>query len=726
MDDVRRARRIDDHPPLPPEAPIAMPEQSLVTGRQSPERPPTSPTGMALRRTALLAATAALTGIAAYQMYLVLAVNTLTVLEATVLALYVVLFAWIAFSFCTAFVGFLSLTLGRARTLGIDADAPLPAPATRTALLAPTYNEDPVRLMGRIEAMYGSLADLAVLRQFDVFILSDTSDADIWIAEEAQFLRLRARTGGHAQIFYRHRSSNEGRKAGNVAEWVRRFGGRYGQMIVLDADSLMSGETIVRLVAALEGHPRVGLIQTLPTVIGAKTLFARLQQFAGRVYGPVVGHGLAWWFGAEGNYWGHNAVIRVAAFAASAGLPTLRGPQPFGGKILSHDFVEAALLRRAGWAVHMAPRLAGSFEESPPSLTDHAIRDRRWCQGNLQHLAVLPGRGLHWVSRLHLLTGIGAYVTAPIWLLFLVVGLLISLQAHFIRPEYFARGFVLFPQWPAEDPVRAARVFAGTFGLLLAPKLLGVLAMTTQREARRAAGGAARACVSMLIETLISGLIAPIAMSMQSRAVAQILRGRDAGWRVQRRDDGSLPLREIIRGYLGQTVLGVALAAAAYAISLPLLWWMSPVICGLVLAIPLAALTALPDRQLRPLRLLMIPEESNPPDIVIRADRLHADLAPSASGGGALQLLLADDVLCDLHRGALEERRRRRGEVDVDLVVALAKLEEASTLTDALQVLSPPEKMALLSNRRGFDALMERANAKGDDVAEGSSHTESG
>ncbi|MBV8752909.1 MAG: glucans biosynthesis glucosyltransferase MdoH [Hyphomicrobiales bacterium] len=709
MDAVRDAEDLW-HPPLPPEAPLVMPVQSLGTGRRARERPPTSPRGIGLRRAALIAATVALTALAAYQMYLVFAAGALTVLEALVLALFVVLFAWVAFSFCTACIGFVALMFGGGRTLGIDLEAPPPALSTRTALLAPTYNEDPVRLTARIEAMVGALSDVGVMPHFDVFILSDTLDPDIWIAEEAAFLRLRARTGADAQIFYRHRASNEGRKAGNIGEWVRRFGGGYQQMIVLDADSLMSGATIVQLAAAMERHPRVGIIQTLPTIVGGRTLFARLQQFAGRVYGPLIGYGLAWWFGADGNYWGHNAAIRVAAFAAAAGLPPLRGPKPFGGTILSHDFIEAALMRRAGWAVHMAPALGGSFEEAPPSLTDHAIRDRRWCQGNLQHIAVLPARGLHWVSRLHLMIGIGAYLTAPMWLLFLILGLLISLQAHFIRPEYFPRGFALFPQWPVVDPVRAAYVFAGTFGLLLLPKLLGLLALASERDTRRGAGGAARACAGVLIETLISGLMAPVLMSMQSRAVAQILRGRDAGWHAQRRDDGTLPLREIVRGYLGQTALGVALAAAAYAISLPLLWWMSPVILGLLLAVPLAALTARPDRGLRALGLLAIPEERDPPEIVARANHLLAARATAERDDEAVSLLSGDPALLDLHRSMLTERERRRGDIEVDLVVALAKLEETTTVAEALEVLTPREKMALLSSRRGVDALMARAS----------------
>ena len=295
-------------------------------------------------------------------------------------------------------------------------------------MLLPTYNEDPHRIMARLRAMYESVDLSGYGSRFDWFVLSDTTNPSIWIAEEKCFLRLRRECGAN-NIYYRHRRENTARKSGNIEDWVTRFGAGYDHMIILDADSLMTADTIVRLVSAMETHPGVALIQTLPVVVNAKTLFARLQQFSGRLYGPLIAAGIAWWHGSEGNYWGHNAIIRVRAFAQDAGLPELHGRKPFGGHILSHDFVEAALMRRGGWAIRMAPTLGGSFEECPPSLLDFAARDRRWCQGNLQHLAVLPARGLHWVSRLHLLTGIGSYLTAPLWLLFLLLGILISLQA---------------------------------------------------------------------------------------------------------------------------------------------------------------------------------------------------------------------------------------------------------------------------------------------------------
>ena len=541
---------------------------------------------------------------------------------------------------------------------------------------------------------------------FDIFILSDTTDPDIFIAEEATFLALRARLGD-ARVYYRHRPKNDAKKAGNIAEWLQRFGGYYDQMIVLDADSLMTGETLVRLVAAMQRNPAVGLIQTFPVMVNATTPFARVQQFAGRLYGPLIAYGLAWWHGADSNYWGHNAVLRTRAFAESAGLPTLSGPRPIGGHILSHDFVEAALMRRGGWAVMMAPALPGSYEESPPSLTEYAARDRRWCQGNLQHAGVLPARGLHWVTRLHLATGIGSYVAAPLWLLFLFTGILISLQAQFIRPEYFPKTFTLYPQWPAQDPVRAAYVFAGTMALLLLPKLFGYLAMLSDRTMRRGFGGAFRAFISMLAEIVISGLIAPVMMLIQSASVVQIVSGRDSGWNAQRRDDGSLPLGATTRRYGWHTAFGLLLALAAYEVSFSLFAWMTPVIVGLILAIPLAQWTANPaaGRSMRSRKLLLTPEESDPPEILERANALATELASSDPRSG-LERLFADPALLAAHRAMLPQAApRKRGEVETALVVGLAKLEDCATVEEAAAMLPRAEIMALLSDARGLDRL---------------------
>jgi membrane glycosyltransferase len=655
-----------------------------------------------------------MTAVAANEMYKVLTAGTLTVLAVVVLLLFVALFAWIALAFTSAICGFVSMVSGGEHRLGIASDGSLPDLDFRTALLMPTYNESTSRVMAGLQAIYESLAATGRLDRFDLFILSDTTDPDIWIAEEAAFLALRARTGGHDRIFYRHRRFNIERKAGNIGDWVRRFGGAYPQMLVLDADSVMSGEAIIRLAAAMAAHPDIGLIQTLPIIVNGVSLFARMQQFAGRIYGPLIAHGIAWWHGAEGNYWGHNAMIRTTAFAAQAGLPTLRGRKPFGGHILSHDFVEAALLRRGGWAIHMAPALLGSYEEGPPSLADLAVRDRRWCQGNLQHAAVLPGRGLHWISRLHLLMGIGSYITAPLWLTFLLASILISVQARFVRPDYFPAGRSLFPVWPVIDPVRAMWVFGGTMAILLAPKLLSYIVLLVQSEARRGCGGGVRAFLSLLIETLIAGLIAPVTMLTQSGHVAAILLGRDAGWQPQRRDDGSMPVAQVVRLYWRHTGLGLLFGGLAWLVSPFLALWMSPVVLGLALAIPLAALTAAaaPGRALRRVGLLRTPEELHPPAALAQAGSFYRALKDAeGSEENALTRLYRDPVLAAEHRRMLPPTRRRgQDPIDVPLLIALARIEEADTATDAWNAMNREERAAALSNAQALDRLLALAS----------------
>ncbi len=217
----------------------------------------------------------------------------------------------------------------------------------------PVYNEATARTFAAIEAMRAEIDATGLGDAFDYFVLSDSTQGDAWIAEERAFLDLRARWGADARLYYRHRAKNHHRKAGNIGDFVSRWGAAYDHMLVLDADSLMTGVCVVHLAAAMEADPDSGIIQSLPLIINRNTLFARVQQFAARIYGPVIATGLSVWSGRDGNYWGHNAIIRTRAFAASCGLPDLAGKPPFGGHVLSHDFVEAALIRRAGWSVTM-------------------------------------------------------------------------------------------------------------------------------------------------------------------------------------------------------------------------------------------------------------------------------------------------------------------------------------------------------------------------------------
>lgn len=619
---------------LPAESRLPMPEQSLREGQLQVPRQRTSPRMIGLRRFYILGGTAAMTAAASRMMWKVLAVNGISVLEACLLVLFVGLFAWIALSFAGAVAGFLTAVFDRGYKLGIDPDAPLPTVHTRTALLMPTYNEDPRRLLAGLQAIYESVAETGQLANFDFYVLSDTRRDDIGQAEEAAFHALCDAVGGHDRIFYRRRGDNSGRKAGNIADWVRRFGGAYPQMLILDADSLMTGDTIVRLVAGMEHNPDVGLIQTLPAVVGGRTLFARMQQFGGRVYGPVIGRGVAWWHGAESNYWGHNAIIRTQAFAEQAGLPSLPGKEPFGGHVLSHDFVEAALMRRGGWATHMVPYLKGSYEEGPPTLTDLLVRDRRWCQGNLQHAKVVGSKGLHWVSRMHMLVGIGHYFTAPMWAMLMLIGIAIPLfQGGIDLNEVLHLSPGVY--WRHQDETQVIRMFAITMVVLLSPKVLGYLAMLLEPVERRGCGGTIRAFISMLLETILAALMAPVVMYVQSRGVAEVLAGKDSGWDAQQRDDGGVSWLALARGYGGLSVFGLFMGALAYAVSPSLAAWMAPVVIGMVLAIPVVGFTSSRTAGvwMHRLGLMEIPEESAPPKVLVRAAELRRAAAEAHPAG---------------------------------------------------------------------------------------------
>ncbi|KPF97701.1 glucosyltransferase [Rhodopseudomonas sp. AAP120] len=685
--------------PLPAEAPLAMPAQSLSTPPRADRAPGRGPEW---RRALVMLAAAALTAAGVYEMVQVLKIGGITILEGVILALFTALFAWVSLSFVSALTGFVALCCGWRDALGVAADEPLPKLGDRVAMLLPTYNEDPHTVFARLQATRESVDLTGQGDQFDWFVLSDSTDPAIWAAEEACYLALAESSG---RLFYRHRPNNRARKSGNIEDWVTRFGAGYDSMVVLDADSVMTGEALVRLAAAMERHADVGLIQTLPVIVGARTLFARVQQFAGRMYGPMIAAGVAWWYGSESNYWGHNAIIRVAAFAACAGLPTLPGRKPFGGDILSHDFVEAALLRRAGWRIHMAPTLPGSYEECPPSLLDFAARDRRWCQGNLQHARLLPTRGLHWVSRLHFVTGIGAYITAPMWLLFLTAGIAISLQAQFVRPEYFPNAFSLFPHWPAQDPIRAAWVFGATIALLIVPKLLALILVLIRHDARRQFGGGWRAASGVVVETLLSALTAPVMMMFQSTAVAEILMGRDAGWQVQRRGDGAIPLREVMHRYAMPTLLGLLMATAALIVSWPLLLWMTPVILGLVLAIPVALITT---RAAGPAdSVLTTPEDRNPPAILERVPELAAMMHGKVCVGDPLDALRDDPQLRALHLAGLARHpQRRRGGIEADLAIARTLIDDAHGYAEAARWLGPREKRAVMGDSETLQRLL--------------------
>ncbi len=610
---------------LPAEAPLAMPEQRLDQAPGSRRAPASSPRGMGRRRAIVLGTSAALTLAAAWPVFATLQRGGLVVLELMAVLMFLVLFAWVAVSFVSAVAGFV-LVMTRARQpLGLSLAEAAPRLSATTALLVPTYNEDPARLMAGVQAICESLERTGQAGHFAVFVLSDTTRPEIARTEALEYRALRRRLRGAVPVYYRRREQNLGRKAGNIAEWVKRFGAAFPHMLILDADSLMEGRTIVRLASAMERHPDVALLQTLPTIVNGRTLFARMQQFASRVYGPVQAHGLAWWHGAEGNYWGHNAIIRTAAFAASAGLPELKGRKPFAGAVLSHDFVEAALLRRGGWALHLLPGVGGSYEEGPPSLGDMLLRDRRWCQGNLQHGGVIGARGLHWISRLHLGSGIVQYLVSPIWAMLMLVGLAIPMAQAALGSGQLRLDSLGIGRSASGGPDALLWIFVLTMSMLIVPKLLGLVATLADGPTRRGCGGTLRALGGVAIESVLTALVAPVTMYMHSRAVAEVLAGRDSGWNAQRRDDGSVGWGDLARSYGGMSLFGLAMAALVYAASPAMAAWMAPVLVGMVLCIPVAKLSSsnAVGAWLRARRLLLTPEERRPPAVLARASKLR-------------------------------------------------------------------------------------------------------
>jgi membrane glycosyltransferase len=688
-------------PIVPPRAPLAMPVQSLNRFGPNEVAIAANPRDLrlTLARIIVFGGALALTSYGGMEMYKVVSISGTTFLQYVLLILFITNFSWIALAATSAGLGMCWLVWRR-----IAAPPASPSPlTTRTAIVMPIYNERTDRCFAAVQAIHESVAATGEGAHFDFFILSDTTNPDIWIAEEIAFFALRERLGPAARVFYRHRAQNLGRKAGNIADFVTRWGGAYAHMIVLDADSLMTGPCVVALTRAMEKDPQAGIIQSLPTIVNRNTLFARLQQFAARFYGPIAAAGLSAWSGRDGNYWGHNAIIRLSAFAGHAGLPKLPGRPPFGGHILSHDFVEAALIRRGGWSVSMLPDLEGSYEEGPPSLIDLAVRDRRWCQGNLQHARVILARGLKWSSRQHLATGIAAYAASPLWLMQLAVGLLLVLQTRFVRPEYFTREFSLYPAWPRFDAERALSLFILTMAVLLVPKLLGLLLALADGRMRRGAGGAARLTLSAALEVVASALLAPVLMLIQSGSVFEILFGRDTGWNPQRRDDGSIPLRDTVRRHFWHTALGLLAGATAYGLSPYLFAWMSPTILGLVLAIPLSAASGLKQLGLALKRagLLLTPEERSPPPIVARANALAQELsALRIDEIDGLRVVHGDLTMRQRHIQLLPEApRRARGHVDPHRAVAEAKLIDAETFEEAASWLEGRERSIVLGDR---------------------------
>lgn len=559
------------------------------------------------------------------------------------LVLFTILFAQLAFGAAQAWTGFWLRRKGGdplriTATLDPRDAGVLPA---RTAVIMPICNEEVGRVTEGMRVIYESVRADGKLANCDFFILSDSPDLNHWIEEEAAWLALVQKLDAHGRLFYRKRRGGINKKAGNVADFCRRWGRHYQYMVVLDADSIITGRAVSTLVRLMERNPSVGLIQAVPGLVNGETILARVQQFAGRLYGTVFATGLNYWQLGEANYWGHNAIIRVQPFIRHCSLPELPGGGPFGGRILSHDYVEAALMRRAGWQVWLATDLPGNYEECPANLVDFAKRDRRWLQGNLQHTRLIVARGFHAVNRLHFVLGIFAYVASPLWFALLMVSCVVAWRAHGApHPELAARAL------PWSFTTQAMTLLALTLVLLFAPKVITLLDLRRRPDEAAGYGGWGSLIASVVAETITFTFIAPILMLFHTKFVILTLCRRTISWGSQRRGRaGASAWHEAVAAHGGQMAFGAALAFVVWRISPSLAAWMAPLLAGMLLAIPISYLTGSVafGQKIRRWGLFATPEERAPgPEL--------ADLS------GAVEQLEAAKAAADdpSHRGILE------------------------------------------------------------------------
>jgi len=584
------------------------------------------------RRWVLLVLVVIQTITATYFMSNVLPYHGADPLEVAILTLFAILFAWVSAGFWTAMMGFLVLAKGGDKHLisrTAATDAPIDASA-RTAIIMPIANEDVTRVFAGLRATYESLERTGELQHFDFFVLSDSGNPDLRTAEHDAWMELCRAVGGFGRVFYRWRRHRVKRKTGNVADFCRRWGSKYRYMIVFDADSVMSGDCLATLTRLMEANPGAGIIQTAPLAVGRDTLYARVQQFSTRVYGPLFTAGLHYWQLGESHYWGHNAIIRIKPFMEHCGLAPLPGKGPLSGEILSHDFVEAAMMRRAGWGVWIAYDLPGSFEELPPNLLDEVKRDRRWCQGNLMNFRLWMKQGFHAVHRAVFLTGIMAYVSAPLWFLFLLLSTAALAKHALVPPEYFTKPYQLFPTWPEWHPEKALALFSATATLLFLPKLFSVILLL--KDAKQY-GGPVRLFLSMLIEMALSALLAPTRMLFHTKFVIAAYSGWGISWKSPPREDAETHWGEAFRRHGWHTVLGIVWGAGVYWLSPGFIWWLLPIVGSLALSIPLSVmLSRVPlGRAARRAGLFMIPEETLVPREIVETQQ-HVESAQHTPG----------------------------------------------------------------------------------------------
>jgi membrane glycosyltransferase len=613
------------------------------------------------------------------------------------IAPFAVLFGWIAFSFGLATLGWLSVDKSApVQPLATDDETPL----SKTAVLMPVYNESPERVFAGVAAMIASLKAAGDTTTFDFFVLSDTTNHEVWLQEEHAWSQLQ-QSYPDARIFYRHRPKNTSRKAGNIADFCERWGRGYAYMIVLDADSLVEGRTMIELTRRMDADDRLGILQVPPVPIGRHSLFARIQQFSAAAYGRIFVNGFAAWAGSDGNYWGHNAILRVQPFLDHCDLPLLPGKAPLGGEILSHDFVEAALMLRNGWKVELATDLGGSYEECPPTLADYAIRDQRWCQGNMQHARLIISEGYHPLSRFHFSSGVMAYAASPMWIAFT----LLCITGTMIDRSYR-------PVESSVSPVGGAMVlFIVSMAMLLLPKIFSLISISRDESLRSQFGGAVKLWASGLTEIVLSIALSPIMALFHSRFVLMSVIGKSVKWSAQQRDELGVSWGEATRQFWPFTLVGCIAWYAIVMFAPSLTIWFAPMLVGLIISIPLAvAMGSIRlGKTFARLSLLIIPEETRPPEIAITQARLLA--------GNQLELLierpsLFETVILDPAFHLLHTHIQSQTGSDTPLTLHQSKAIEAAFAAGGAEGIPVEVRSALLGDLKTLQALHLEAQLK--------------
>jgi len=636
-----------------------------------------------------------------------------------VLGLFIILFLLTAVGCMHGVYGFFLRSFGtRRRITGLRPYRNQPIDGVSTAIIFPIYNEDSVRVLEGLRATYESLARTGQLERFDFFILSDSTNPDRWVEEEARWSELVRDLDALGRIYYRRRLFNEARKSGNVRDFLNTWGKRYRYFVCCDADSVMRGETLVDLVKLMETYPTVGLIQTVPALVNAESLFGRIQQFANRLYAPVFITGLNYWALDFGNYWGHNAIIRTEPFMQCCDLPQLPGRKPFGGQILSHDFVEAALMLRENWEVWLAYDLEGSYEEAPQALIENAQRERRWCQGNLQHGLVLFAKGLRGVSRMHLILGIFGYLSGPLWLAFLL-----GFNWIFWYQKYTGLSTITLPSllghW--SGTAEAFLVFLVCMTVIMLPKFLSLLDLANDWPRRRQFGGLLNAIGGVVFETLFSTLHAPLLMLWHTRFVITNLAGISVGWTTQRRTADGTDWLYALQRHWGHTLIGVLWGWFTWNLDHGLFWWFTPVLAGMVFSVPLSVLTS--RRSLgtwaRSAGLFLTPEETRPPlELVslrsrMKIHELTEDNSPRCRVHAGLAAAVLDPYVNAIHVTLLREKQLNpvyaehfvRMGVGTDAVRDLGE----KLLAGGPDKLNPSERMSVMADQRLMVWLHQQA-----------------